>query len=341
MNHIDLKYSGILSTRLDRFSIKSNNPYKANMRCPICGDSQKSKTKARGWILEKDNRALYYCHNCSASLSLGNFLRAVDNNLYNDYVADTLLEKKLFQKDEPRPLDSLVKKRPKFQKGNSPLLRIKKVSSLQPDHPVKKYVEKRKIPTSQHYKLYYAPKFNKWVNSIIPRKLNEKYDEPRLITPFIDEKGNLFGFAGRSFDPKAELRYITIMIDEDRHKIFGLDAIDFNKKYYVTEGQFDSMFLPNALAMAGADGNNNGLRNTENAVFVFDNEPRNKEIVARMEKVLSRGDKVVIWPSNLEQKDINDMVLAGIKPVDIQMIIDNNTYYGLEGKLALTIWKRV
>lgn len=342
MNHIDLKYSGILSTRLDRFSVKSHNPYKANMRCPICGDSQKSKSKARGWILEKDNRAIYYCHNCSASTSLGNLIKSVEPNLYNDYIADSVLEKKLFQREEPvKPLDKLVNKQPKFRKDNSPLLRIKKVSSLPYNHPVKRYVEDRKIPTSQHYKLYYAPKFNKWVNSIIPNKLSTKYDEPRLITPFIDKKGILFGFAGRSFDPKAELRYITIMIDEDRHKIFGLDSVDFDRKYYVTEGQFDSMFLDNALAMAGADGNSSGLMNTENAVYAFDNEPRNKEIVARMEKVLERGQKVVIWPPNLEQKDINDMVLAGIKPVDIELIMDNNTYEGLDGKLALMIWKRV
>lgn len=343
MNHIDLKYAGILSTRLDRFTVKSNNPYKANVRCPICGDSQKSKTKARGWILEKDNRAIYYCHNCGASMGIGNLLKSVEVNLYNDYVADTVLEKKLFKREEPEvsPLDKLIQKKPKFQKGSSPLLRIKKVSSLRPDHPVKKYVEKRKIPTSQHYKLYYAPKFNKWVNSIIPKKLNEKYDEPRLITPFIDKQGNLFGFAGRSFDPKSEMRYITIMIDDEQHKIFGLDCVDFSKKYYITEGQFDSLFLPNAVAMAGADGNSSGLENSENGVFVFDNEPRNKEIVARMEKVLMRGEKVVIWPSNLVPKDINDMVLSGIKPVDIQLIIDNNTYEGLEGRLALTIWKRI
>lgn len=339
MNHIDLKYSGILSTRLDRFSIKNTNPYKANMRCPVCGDSQKSKTKARGWILEKDNRALYYCHNCGASMSLGNLLKFVETNLYNDYVADLILEKKLFQREEKvSPIDNLVKKRPKFQKNNSPLLKIKKVSSLSPDHPVKKYIEKRKIPPSQHYKLYYAPKFNKWVNSIIPNKLSEKHDEPRLVTPFIDENGVFFGFAGRSFDPKNELRYITIMIDEDQYKIFGLDSVDFNKRYYVTEGQFDSMFLSNAVAMAGADGNIKGLRNLDNAVYVFDNEPRNEEIVNRMSKVLDRGHKICIWPENLVDKDINDMVLSGLEP---QKIIDENIYSGLEGKLKLSYWRKV
>ena len=350
MNHIDLKYSNFLSTRLDRFSIKSNNPYRANFRCSICGDSQKSQTKTRGWILDKDNSAIYYCHNCGASMSLSRFLETMYPSMYNEYVTDKVMEKRELNKIKPEKkeekianLDTLLQSRPKFTKKGSPLLKIKKVSSLGVDHPVRKYVEKRKIPVNKHHRLYYAPKFNKWVNSMLPGKLNEKYDEPRLVTPFIDKNGEMFGFAGRSFDPKANLRYITIMLDEDKNKIFGLDQIDFNKKYYVTEGQIDSLFLSNAVAMAGADGNAAGLTNVENAVFVFDNEPRNKEIVTRMQKVVDRGYSIVIWYDKLQKygKDINDLVMSGIKPIDVEMILENNTYSGLEAKLALTVWKRV
>ena len=217
------------------------------------------------------------------------------------------------------------------------------MSSLSTSHPVKKYIEKRCIPTKEHYRIYYAPKFNKWVNSIIPDKLNEKYDEPRLVLPFIDETGNLFGFSGRSFDPKSNLRYATIILDESRHKLFGLDHVDFSKRYFVVEGPIDSLFLSNAIAMAGADGNLSGLENTENAVLVFDNEPRNKDIVKRMEKAIDKGHKVVIWSEKLKRlgKDINDLVIQGVRPVDLEMILDQHTYSGLEAKLALTIWKRV
>lgn len=347
MNFVDLKYAGILSTRLDRYSVKSNSPYRANVRCPICGDSQKSKMKARGWILEKDNSAIYYCHNCGASMGMANFLRAVAPALHDEYIVDRKLDKDMFKKEERKldssPLETLTMKRPKFTKDKSPLLKIKKVSSLKVGHPVRNYVEKRKIPANQHHRLYYAPKFNQWVNSILPGKLSDKYDEPRLITPFIDKSGNLFGFAGRSFDPKASLRYITIMIDEDQNKIFGLDQVDFNKKYYVTEGQIDSLFLSNAVAMAGADGNSRGLENVENAVFMFDNEPRNLEIVNRMQKVIDKGHKVVILSDNIQKygKDINDMIINGLKSVDVELMLDNNTYSGIEARLALTIWKRV
>lgn len=335
MNHIDMKYAGILSTRVQRFSVKSYNPYKANLRCPICGDSQKSKTKARGWILDKNNKSFYYCHNCGISLTFDKFLRTIDPALYNEYVVDSKIERDLLSEKPVKPLDKLTMKKPNFQKGKSPLLKIRKVSSLKQNHPVQKYLQKRAIPAAQHYKLYYAPKFNEWVNSLLPDKLSSR-EEPRLVLPFIDKAGNMFGFTGRAFDPKS-LRYLTIMLDEDKPKIFGLNEVDFKKQYYVVEGPIDSLFIRNSVAMAGADGNSKGLENIDNAIYVFDNEPRNKEIVKRMERVLERGNKVVIWPENVVDKDINDMILSGLDP---QHIIETNIYSGLDGKLKLSYWRK-
>lgn len=341
MNPIDLKYAGILSVRLERYSIKSQNPYKANCRCPICGDSQKSKIKARGWVLEKDNLALFYCHNCNASMSLRNLLKVVEPALYNEYVMDVGINKHKRREELPKlkPIDTLTQKQPAFKKKGSPLLKIKKVSTLDPQHFVKKYIASRKIPTAQQYKLYYAQKFNAWVNELIPGKMPEDMDEPRLILPFIDASGNVFGFQGRSLRASS-LRYITIMLDESMPKIFGMESVDYNKKYYVVEGPIDSLFLSNAVAMAGADGNGNGIRNVENAVFVFDNEPRNKEICQRMEACVNKGYSVCIWPKNMLDKDINDMILSGMSQADIELIIDNNTYKGLTGKLELSYWRK-
>lgn len=335
LNYIDMKYTSLLSVKLDRFKVKSTSPYKVNFRCPLCGDSQVSKTKTRGWIVEKDNKALFHCFNCHRSLKLRSFLKDVDVNLYNDYIIDTKID--LGIKTEIKsPIDTIVMKVPEFRKANSPLLKIKKISQLDAAHPAKIYILKRKIPTDKHYKLYYAPKFNTWVNSIIPNKLDDRFDEPRLVLPFINKDGILFGFTGRSFS-KNGLRYLTIMLDESKPKVFGLDDIDFGKKYYIVEGPIDSLFLSNSLAMAGADGNSNGMTRLENAVYVFDNEPRNKEICNRMEKILDNGHKLCIWPDKLIDKDINDMVLCGLDP---QSIVDGNTYSGLSGKLQLSYWRK-
>jgi hypothetical protein len=239
---------------------------------------------------------------------------------------------------QPQPLDQLKSSKPDFKKYVNPLKTIKKISQLAFDHPVKQYIDKRQIPTAQHYRLYYAPKFMTWINTLIPNKFpNVVKDEPRLIIPFIDGEGKVFGLSARGFKPNG-LRYITIMLEEVP-KVFGLDKVDFTKRYFVVEGAIDSMFLSNAVAMAGADGNVSGLKNPENAIFVFDSEPRNKEIHKRMEKIIRDGHSICIWPSNLPGKDINEMVLSGI--TDVEKILINNTYKGLEANLKLMSWKKV
>jgi transcription elongation factor Elf1 len=336
VDFVELKYATMLSNRLERFKIKNTNPYKINFRCHVCGDSQKSKIKARGWLLESNttHTFTYFCHNCGVSQSFTNFLKNLDNMLYNDYITEKYIDKrKSEEKIVTKQENSFTTPKPVF---GDPLQKIKKISQLSADHPVKQYIQKRQIPSAQHYRLYYAPKFMTWINSIIPNKF-EKFekDHPRLILPFIDEKGKCFGVSARGFDPNG-LRYISIMF-EDKPKIFGLDKVNFNKKYYIVEGALDSLFLNNAIAMAGADGNTHFL--PANGVFVFDNEPRNKEIHKRIEKLIRDGKSVCIWPSNIQQKDINDMILAGLQ--NIEKIIDANTFTGLEAKLKLMSWRKV
>lgn len=334
VDFVDLHYATMLSNRLERFRVRSTNPYKINFRCPVCGDSQKSRAKARGWLLEKDNTFHFYCHNCGASQSFSFFLKSVDGMVYNDYIAEK------FVKDTTKAIKQTIEET-KFeapQFNTDPLKQLKKISQLKAEHPLKRYVMKRGIPPQHHYRMYFAPKFKTWINSIIPNKFEKiADDEPRLVIPFIDKKGKMFGVSARGFDPKG-IRYITIMFDE-RPKIFGLDKVDFNKTYFVVEGALDSMFLSNAVAMAGAEGSTAALQNTENAIFVFDAEPRNREIHKRMEKIVRNGHKICIWPSDVPAKDINEMVLAGLD--NIEKVILNNTFKGLEANLKLMSWRKV
>lgn len=335
---VELQYATMLSNRLDRFKVKSTNPYKINFRCPVCGDSQKSKAKARGWLLESNQHFHFYCHNCGASLSFMNFLKTVDQMSYNDFVAARFIDKAKTETPNTSVTntdDAFKKSKPSFD--FDPLKKIKKVSQLSADHPVKLYIQKRKIPPNQHYRLFYAPKFMTWINTLIPGKFpNVEKDHPRLILPFLDENGKMFGCSARGFDPNG-LRYISIMLEE-RPKIFGLDRVDFDRSYFVVEGAIDSLFLDNAIAMAGADGNVDGLKRLDNAIFVFDNEPRNKEIHKRMEKLIREGKRVCIWPANIQQKDINEMILFG--HTSIEKVIHSNTYTGLEASLKLATWRR-
>ena len=110
--------------------------------------------------------------------------------------------------------------------------------------------------------------------------------------------------------------------------------MDKSKTVYVTEGPIDSLFLPNSIAVGGSD-LKRVLDNGYNFVFVFDNEPRNKELLKIMDSMIDY--KMVVWPKNIYEKDINDMIL---KDREILDIIDNNTFSGLRLKMALSAWRK-
>jgi len=127
------------------------------------------------------------------------------------------------------------------------------------------------------------------------------------------------------------------MLNEDAPKIYGLDKIDETKPIYITEGPFDSTFVENSVAMCGSD-LDIGSFGWSDYIWVFDNEPRNREINNRISKVIDRGDKVVIWPSHIMQKDINDMVLSDI---DVSSVLQSSTYSGLKAKVKFNNWKKI
>ena len=128
--------------------------------------------------------------------------------------------------------------------------------------------------------MYYTDKFKQWTNTHKHTFESVDTDEPRIIIPLIAD-GEVFGFQGRSLNPKSKLRYITVMLDDSKPKVFGLNRIDTKEVVYVTEGPFDSYFLGNAIAMCGSDVD---LRSMDyQFVFVFDNEPRNAEIVKKID----------------------------------------------------------
>lgn len=335
---LEHKYINLLSGRLERFSRVNDKTYRC--RCPICGDSQKDKRKTRGYFFVREGVMRYWCHNCGASMKLPYFIKTIDPNLYLEFVKEKMRES---GQERPEVIDFAEKMKPPVFVKTTALKDLKKISQLDPSHPAKQYVDKRLIPSSYHYKLFYAPKFVSWVNSIIPNKFKEGVpEEPRLIIPFLDKDKQLFGFQGRSF-AKDGIRYITIILDESKPKMFGLDTVDTSKDIYLVEGPIDSMFIPNAVAVSGSDLMSQ-LRLTdfpkENIVLVFDNEPRNKEIVKKIEKAIEAGYRVCIWPLGLQHKDINDMVMAGYTPQQVKTMIDECIYAGLEAKLYFAIWRK-
>ena len=323
MDLVDSKYIGLVSSRLPKFKRIKPNLY--NCRCPICGDSQKQRNKARGYFYGIKTNTNYKCHNCGASMSLNNFLKQIDPTLQKQYAMEKFKEGhaggKNFVVEEP----VLKFEAPKFK----PKLDLPKASE---NAMATQYLEKRKLDPNN---FYYTDKFKAWSNSHKQTFDDVSYDEPRIIIPLFYQK-TLIGFQGRSLGP-SKVKYITVMINDDAPKIYGLDSIRGTAPVFVTEGPFDSTFLLNSIAMCGADGDV-GKWGVSTPVWVYDNEPRNKEITTRISNTIDRGESVVIFPNNVREKDINDMVLAGH---DVQNMVESNTYKGLEAKLKFNNWKKL
>ena len=323
MDLVDSKYIGLVSSRLQKFKRVKADLY--NFRCPICGDSTRNKNKARGYIYAVKNNTNFKCHNCGASLSFNNFLKEIDLTLHKQYTLEKFKEGhtgRNFVVEEPK----FGFKKPVFKKS----LDLPRAST---NSIAKEYLEKRKLDPE---KFYFANKFKEWTNSQKQTFDTIGRDESRIIIPMYDKDNNLIGFQGRALGPNS-VKYITVMLDEEAPKIYGLNEVNDKLPVYVVEGPFDSTFVDNSVALCGSDGDVRCLEGSS-VVFVYDNESRNREIVNRIDKCISRGEKVVIWPRGIVEKDINDMVLSGLNVMDV---LKSNTYSGLEAKIKFNNWKKI
>ena len=330
MSYIDSKYLNIIGPQLLKF--KKKGDFLWNFRCPYCGDSQKSRSKARGFVYRKKNDLFYKCHNCGIGTTLGKLIEYIDSKVHKDYIMERY--RKGVETNNPKPEFKFDV--PIFRKKGI-LKSLKSISDLSTDHPARKIVEKRLIPLESFSDLYLCESFYKFTNSLVPNKFPSlDGDHPRLLIPFRNEKGEIFAYQGRAFG-KEQPKYITIKLDNDATKIFGLDRIDNSKQVYAVEGPLDSLFLDNCVAVGGAD-----LAKLKNdVIIIFDNEPRNREICKQMDSCIRFYKKIVIWPDSMKHKDINDMIMAGYTKKQIQEIINDNIFSGAAAQLRFAEWKKI
>lgn len=323
MDLVDSKYIGMISSRLQKFKRVKDNLY--NFRCPICGDSQKNKNKTRGYIYQVKNNTNFKCHNCGASMSFNNLLKEIDVSLHKQYTLEKFKEGHTGR--------NFVVEAPKFEFVKPVFKKSIDLPKASTNSFANEYLVNRKIDPD---KFYYADKFMEWTNTQKITFDTIKKDESRIVIPMYDENKNLIGFQGRALG-KSFTKYITVMLDEEAPKVYGIEKIDKTIAVYITEGPFDSTFICNSIAMCGADVDisNWGI---SNPVWIYDNEPRNREIVNRIGRTIDNGNSIVIWPTNIIQKDINDMVLSGH---DVMSVVELNTYSGLEAKIKFNNWKKI
>lgn len=340
--YTDSKYVRLISSRLRNFKQKNTNLW--NFSCPFCGDSQRNKTKARGYVFSKGDTLLYRCHNCGVSTNVGNLIKHVDNSLYKEFVLERYKDDKTHRSHTANTILNIsplkfgkVEKQKVFEHGEW-------LSRLPSEHYCLEYATKRQIPASFYDKLLFTQHYKQFVDALIPNHGKQLVDDARLVIPFYDEYNDLIAVSGRALETNDKtLRYITIRTNEAKNKlVFGLDRVDLKKRVKIVEGPLDSLFLNNCLASGDA---NLALASEEisadDKVLIFDNEPRNKEIVKMMQDAINSHHNVVIWPSTIQGKDINEIILSGKTADEIEKIISSNTFKDIEAQLKMNMWKRV
>lgn len=339
----DVNFINRLSLRLRNFK-RRNDVF--NFSCPLCGDSKKSTKKARGYIYLSSKKDKFYfrCYNCEENSSFSWFLKKIDPELFAEYSSlGSLMSNTEFAK-EPQ-----IRNIPKLTVTNSLFDNEKfdsvftKIKELPEDHISRQYLETRKIPLEKiENEFYYTDDFRASVLKIftelkMPERVSAyaglRSNDSRIVIPFYDRSKKILGFQGRTLDSNNKLRYITIKIDPDSDKVYGLHNIDPTKeKIYVVEGPIDSMFIENSVAVM--DSNLTKIVKIlpdipkEKFVLAFDNEPRSKNIVDAMGDAIEKGFSVIIFPSSFESlKDINDIVKSkNMSSSEVLQLLDENTY---------------
>ena len=339
--YVDKKYISLLSPKLPQF--KQRGEFLWNFRCPVCGDSHKDKLKARGYIYKRKEHFGFMCHNCGSTMGLSKCIKYVDPGLYNEYQLESFVQSnnKTEQVDVKQFITKPVFKKLYHEDASDTLFNAGacRIKVFPPEFHARKYLEDRQVSLID---LWYVSDFAEFIKTLYPWIDKKLYKEPRIIIPFKDKDGNLLGVQGRAIG-HSKIKYITIKGNEDDPKIFGWNRVDPDKTMYVVEGPLDSLFLSNCLAtmdaalyhapsIVGLD---------KDYVFVYDNEPRNSQIVSNMRKTIEMGFKVCIWPDTIREKDINEMVLAGTPAAAIQHIIDTNTHEGIMATMKMNQWSKV
>ena len=339
---VESKYIGLISHRLRNFKRKQD--YLWNFSCPICGDSKKNLHKARWYVYKKGNNLFYSCKNCGIGTSLGKLLENVDGTLYKEYILERYKSGESGFSNFKEPTFNVPS--PRFDKLDKPKIfeHAEFCSNLSSEHFCLAYLKNRQIPKEFYSQLLFTSHYKKFIDALVPNHGKKLIDDARVIIPFYDVYNNLIAVSGRALETSDKtLRYITIRTTDNEEKlVFGMDRVSVHEPVRVVEGPLDSLFVKNCVASADA----NLAIVAENIsagkkVLIFDNEPRNKEIVKLMQESIKSNHNIVIWPNTIQAKDVNEMVMSGISVDEIESIISSNTFSGLEAQTKFVFWKKI
>lgn len=328
--YLDDKYIGQVCFSFRNFKRKSSSLY--NFACPYCNEGS-SRTKTRGFLFVKEGDWRFFCHNCSVSRQFKTFLKEQNPLLYKEYLMEVLAEKKDTKEVSFETLESIFKNDSRVEELDNLLVRCDNLSSK---HTANQYLIKRHI-LKDYDRFYYSSNLS-ILKQVFPGYEDVKFfDEDRIVFPVRNKQSKLIGVVCRAISDKSKLRYVNLR-RSDETLLFNIENINFSELKYVVEGPIDSLALPNCVAAIGSDLMKCVDVFDKNTVYIFDNQPKNREVVKKMEYLATKGVKMVVWPSSLEEKDINEMINEEIDPLEI---INTHTYSGLTLSLKIKEWKKV
>jgi transcription elongation factor Elf1 len=339
---LESKYVSLLSPRLRNFKRKSANLW--NFSCPLCGDSKVKTTRARGYIYQRDGKYLFHCHNCGITLLFKNLLKTLDTQLYLELMMENLRSRPDNNNDDEWKTETspeLI-----FSDARHELLKLPSIAQLDDDHPAKIYINGRMIPKQHHSLLRYCPNFMTWTNNLIPKfsERSLRHDEGRVLLPYLTKDQKFFAFTGRSMTNNerhgVDTKYLHITLNSLIPRIFGMDRVDMTKTIFVFEGEFDSLFIPNSIAVGGQNISLlTSVTDIDKYILCFDNEPHSENTKKKIISAIYQGFKVCIWPQFIQAKDVNEMVKT-ISPDIIKDIIEKHYHTGLHAQNALQHWSK-
>lgn len=327
------RYMMLFSSQLDSFKQKSQNLW--NCRCPYCGDSKKRKSIARGYFFVKDGTILYKCHNCGTAGSLSMLIKHFDPSLHRAMMLDSFgkvnkaPEKVLL----PVESDKMSRFKSRIEKNPDGLVRVSDNESLYSN-----YLIGRDIPKTHLNRFIEIPSMKKFADSIEKYAGRQFPDVKCIGIPFIVDEIMTF-IQCRNIEDDS-LRYMTFEINPGL-KIFGFDDVDFSKRVSVLEGPFDSIFVDNAVANAGATDHSNikAISDTGASLrFIFDRDyETNPQVMAQLVSRIKQGHDVVIFDRSFRAKDINESISNGSFDIDsLNQYLDSRTFSGLRANLELS-----
>ena len=335
MNYIDREFISLSAIYLPRFKWVGEDV--ANFRCPFCGDSKKSKIKARGYLYSVGGSVRFKCHNCGRGMSLKEFIRHIAPSVYEDYMlrAFKLPAKKPIIENTPKVSDS-----DRQQKFRIHYALQKYTKPLATHRDCLRYIQKRNLLGMLSNDLLATDDANALISEI-KGSCNPYIQGPAVVIKITNENNELTGIQCRMLSQSEYApRYMNLRFTEEP-SIWGVKRIYDRQNILVFEGAFDAMTVPNAIALNGAMKKGaleyvSSKYGIDNIIICYDNDFRtNPEVLRRVKDAVKKGYRVVLMDESFGYKDVNEAAQNGVSVDDIVSYIKRRTFRGLKATLEL------